>query len=85
MVTRLAPHVDPFVMTATPTAPASRAWELEDVRDFCVAHDVDAEAIVDFDEALERVRERGRTILVTGSFHTVGDAMARLQVSPLPG
>jgi folylpolyglutamate synthase/dihydropteroate synthase len=27
----------------------------------------------------------GATVLVTGSFHTVGDAMARLQVSPLTG
>jgi folylpolyglutamate synthase/dihydropteroate synthase len=25
---------------------------------------------------------RERTVLVTGSFHTVGDAMSRLQVSP---
>jgi folylpolyglutamate synthase/dihydropteroate synthase len=27
----------------------------------------------------------GATTLVTGSFHTVGDAMARLQVNPLAG
>jgi hypothetical protein len=25
----------------------------------------------------------GRTVLATGSFHTAGDAMARLQVNPL--
>jgi dihydrofolate synthase / folylpolyglutamate synthase len=85
MVLRLAPHVDHFVMTATPTAPTSRAWDLDEVLAFCGAHGVAAEAIADFDDALARVRWLGRTMLVTGSFHTVGDAMARLQVSPLAG
>jgi dihydrofolate synthase / folylpolyglutamate synthase len=36
----------------------------------------------DFDRALVRAAEWGATVLVTGSFHTVGDAMARLEVSP---
>ena len=36
-----------------------------------------------FDIALATAREGGGTTLITGSFHTVGDAMARLQVSPL--
>lgn len=85
MVLRLAPQVDHFVMTNTPTAPASRAWELTEVADFCATHGVDAEAVADFEAALDRAGGRGRTVLVTGSFHTVGDAMARLQVSPLPG
>ncbi len=85
MVMRLAPHVDHFVLTATPTAPASRAWDLDEALAFCATNGVPAEALADFDEALARVRQRGRTMLVTGSFHTVGDAMARLQVSPLAG
>jgi dihydrofolate synthase/folylpolyglutamate synthase len=85
MVMRLTPYVDHFVMTATPTAPASRAWDLDEVIAFCHANGVNAEAAADFDDALARVRQRGRTLLVTGSFHTVGDAMARLQVSPLAG
>ena len=34
-------------------------------------------------EALARASSMGETTLVTGSFHTVGDAMARLQLSPL--
>jgi dihydrofolate synthase / folylpolyglutamate synthase len=85
MVLTLAPHVDHFVMTATPTAPTSRAWDLEDVLAFCAENGVAADAVADFDEALKRVGLLGRTMLVTGSFHTVGDAMARLQVSPLAG
>ena len=34
-----------------------------------------------FDDAL-RLADNAKTVVVTGSFHTVGDAMARLQVSP---
>jgi folylpolyglutamate synthase/dihydropteroate synthase len=32
----------------------------------------------DFDLALSNAGAEGATVLVTGSFHTVGDAMARL-------
>jgi dihydrofolate synthase/folylpolyglutamate synthase len=39
----------------------------------------------DFDIALQRAAAEGETVLVTGSFHTVGDAMSRLQVDPLAG
>jgi dihydrofolate synthase/folylpolyglutamate synthase len=38
-----------------------------------------------FDAALRRADEVGATTLITGSFHTVGDAMLRLQVNPLAG
>jgi folylpolyglutamate synthase/dihydropteroate synthase len=32
----------------------------------------------DFERALHDIQEGAETVLVTGSFHTVGDAMARL-------
>jgi len=32
----------------------------------------------DFDRALREVQQGAGTVLVTGSFHTVGDALARL-------
>jgi dihydrofolate synthase/folylpolyglutamate synthase len=83
MLGRLAPHVDTFVLTATPTAPASRAWNLDEVRTFCDEAGIAAVGIPSFDDALTEARQLGQTVLVTGSFHTVGDAMARLQVSPL--
>jgi dihydrofolate synthase/folylpolyglutamate synthase len=74
-----------FVLTNAPTAPASRAWNLDDVLDFARSDGISAEVVSDFDAALARAREIGETVLITGSFHTVGDAMARLQVSPLAG
>jgi dihydrofolate synthase/folylpolyglutamate synthase len=85
MIDSLAPSVDLFVLTDAPTAPTSRAWPLADALTYAQTKGYRAEALHDFDEALRRVEAEGRTVLVTGSFHTVGDAMARLQVSPHSG
>jgi len=85
MIGHLAPHVDRFVITEAPTVPASRAWDVEDVAAFVLGSGIEAEVVRSFDQALAHARKIGKTVLVTGSFHTVGDAMARLQVSPLAG
>jgi dihydrofolate synthase/folylpolyglutamate synthase len=83
MIRTLAPVADRFVLTMAPTAPASRAWDLEEAARFARGMSVRVDALADFDAALETAREGEGTIVVTGSFHTVGDAMERLQVSPL--
>jgi len=83
MMAQLAPTVDAFVLTSAPTAPASRAWRPDDALAHARGHRWPAEAEPDFDAALARASASGRTVLVTGSFHTVGDAMTRLQVNPL--
>jgi dihydrofolate synthase / folylpolyglutamate synthase len=85
MIGHLADHVDRFVLTDAPTVPASRAWDLDGVAAFLAGTAIEADAIPRFDEALSHARKIGKTVLVTGSFHTVGDAMVRLQVSPLAG
>jgi len=72
-----------FILTMAPTAPASRAWDLAEVVAFAREIGVDADAVPDFANAITRARASDGTILVTGSFHTVGDAMTLLQVSPL--
>ena len=74
-----------FVLTMAPTAPTSRAWDLDEALAFAHLEDLYAEAVPDFSEALARAREHGGTVLITGSFHTVGDAMTLLQVSPFAG
>ena len=81
MLTTLSPHVNEFVLTDAPTAPASRAWNLEEAREFLRHIGAAGEVAWTFDEAL-RLVDRPGTVVVTGSFHTVGDAMSRLQVSP---
>lgn len=76
-------QVDRLVLTNAPTAPASRAWDLPAALDYARTLGIEAESVPDFDAALQRVQVGGATSLVTGSFHTVGDAMARLHLSPL--
>jgi dihydrofolate synthase/folylpolyglutamate synthase len=44
---------------------------------------VEVEAVRDFAAALGRAESGAGTVLVTGSFHTVGDALALLHVSPM--
>ena len=81
----LAPAVTRFVLTRAPTAPPGRAWQPEDALAFAGDNGWDAVLEPDFDRALAIADGAGGTALVTGSFHTVGDAMARLQLNPLGG
>lgn len=74
-----------FVLTMAPTAPASRAWNLDEVEQFTLGLGLSTERVDDFALALERARANAATVVVTGSFHTVGDAMSLLQLSPLAG
>jgi dihydrofolate synthase/folylpolyglutamate synthase len=78
MMTLLAQHVDRFVLTAPPSVPTERAWVLDEAEHYARAQGWDATAERDFDRALELARTGAATTLVTGSFHTVGDAMVRL-------
>jgi dihydrofolate synthase/folylpolyglutamate synthase len=83
IMSQLAATVSSFVLTMAPTAPASRAWDPAEALAFANAQGWSAELVADFDLALSRAESMAATVLVTGSFHTVGDAMARLQVSPV--
>jgi dihydrofolate synthase/folylpolyglutamate synthase len=69
MLERLQTVADRLWMTNPPSAPADRRLDLGLVT-------VPVEP--DFDRALATARVGAGTVLVTGSFHTVGDAMARL-------
>ena len=81
----LAPVVDVFVLTSAPTAPASRAWNVDEALAYAKSRGWAAVLEPDFDRAIDTASSLAATVLVTGSFHTVGDAMARLQVDPLAG
>lgn len=83
ILSALAPVVDEFVLTNAPTAPTSRAWNLDDAFAWATAQEFDAKMDPQFDSALAYASAAGATVLITGSFHTVGDAMERLQVDPL--
>jgi dihydrofolate synthase/folylpolyglutamate synthase len=68
------------LLTTPPTAPHDRRWRPAEV--LAAAPSVRTEIAMDFTAALERAHalaaRDGGTVLVTGSFHTVGDALTAL-------
>jgi dihydrofolate synthase/folylpolyglutamate synthase len=83
ILTSVASVASPVILTDAPTAPASRRWSLHDVEAWAAEAGLPVICVADFDAALASAQSLGSTVLVTGSFHTVGDAMNRLQVAPL--
>lgn len=87
MLVHLDQVIDRGVLTVAPTA-AGRKWDLSWLRQWLERPDrPPARArwrlIEDFPEALETVAADAGTILVTGSFHTVGDVLAALGLAPI--
>jgi dihydrofolate synthase/folylpolyglutamate synthase len=80
MIRRLAPEVDGFVFTTPDTAPPTRRWDLGQLAQELARGDSAPARVFepDFGRALARVEQDAATMIVTGSFHTVGDALARL-------
>ena len=80
MLARLLPEVDRVVLTVAPTVPRHQRWIEEELggwtNDRVIGQPVVFEP--DFVRALELMQEGAATTLVTGSFHTVGDALAAL-------
>ncbi|MBI3790744.1 MAG: bifunctional folylpolyglutamate synthase/dihydrofolate synthase [Gemmatimonadetes bacterium] len=83
MMRVLARAVDHLVLTVSPTSPASRRWDPVEAAAFAEANGWPATLEPDFGRALVRAGDMGATVIVTGSFHTVGDAMVALNVNPL--
>jgi dihydrofolate synthase/folylpolyglutamate synthase len=87
MLVRLDEVVDRGVLTIAPSA-AGRQWDLEWLRRW-LADPARPPAratwtlIPDFREALAQVQQGAGTVLVTGSFHTVGDVMGALGMAPI--
>jgi dihydrofolate synthase/folylpolyglutamate synthase len=82
MLVQLDRIVDRGILTVAPTA-ASRGWNAVWLRRWLRDRGrpparASWTLVPDFGEALEKVQEGAGTVLVTGSFHTVGDVMAAL-------
>jgi dihydrofolate synthase/folylpolyglutamate synthase len=75
MLAALRPAVDALWVTDPPSAPAGRRWSLAEVAN-ALPGAVRVEP--DLRRALEAARAGAGTVLVCGSFHTVGDAMSCL-------
>ncbi len=84
MLAQLTPEVDRLVLTVAPSVAPEKRWLLDEVRRWSAARETGSRGAPtfvfesDFARALEAVQEGAQTMLVTGSFHTVGDALARL-------
>ena len=85
MIVALRPVAARFIVTDAPSAPASRRWSTREAASYVASLGAEVREVADFDAALSEAQSHYEHTLVTGSFHTVGDAMARLQVSPLSG
>lgn len=75
MLGTLRGAVDALWLSTAPSAPEGRIWDLAAA---AAAAGPDVRVEPDFDRALAAVAVGAGTALVCGSFHTVGDAMARL-------
>ena len=80
MLERLLPEVDRLVLTVAPTVPLAQRWVVEDLGGWTTERVIGQPVVFEpeFSNALELVQDGAATVLITGSFHTVGDAMARL-------
>jgi dihydrofolate synthase/folylpolyglutamate synthase len=86
MLPPILARVDEAVLTVPPSAPADRRWDPEVAAQALAASSrARLRAVVDFAEALRAVgASAGQgTVIVTGSVHTVGNAMRLLGVDPL--
>lgn len=83
MLEVLAPWFEQIVLTQPISSPPDRAWSLEEVRQFAQNQNISVIVEPDFTKAIEMVSRLDGLKVVTGSFHTVGDAMLLLGIDPL--
>ncbi len=74
MMRIICPFVDCTILTAPPSAPASRAWDPSEALQFATENGWNARLVADIEGALHEAEQNFATIVITGSFHTVGDA-----------
>jgi dihydrofolate synthase/folylpolyglutamate synthase len=78
MISTIAPIVDELVLVAPPSSPADRAWDTAEALSFANSFGAHA-SVADFGSAVSR--DRPGTVLIAGSFHTVGDAFVVLGIT----
>jgi len=78
MLEPLLDRLDRAVFTVPPSAPAARCWDPDLAR--AAVPEAPVEVVIGFRDALDRALELAGsgTVLVTGSSHTVGDALRLL-------
>ena len=82
MLPPLLARADAAILTIAPTAPESRRWDPEYVASALDAQ-IPVRVIPNLSAALMRAETMAPygTLLVTGSVHTVGDALAEMEIA----
>jgi len=78
MMIVLSKGVDEIVLVAPPTAPPSRAWNPDVALAYAAEQGINARIDRDFSNAVSAGSRTDGTVVITGSFHTVGDALVAL-------
>ncbi len=83
MIDILSSSVDELVIVSPPTAPPTRAWNAGDALAYAQGRGIRSRIEPAFDKAVTSSVDNAGTVVITGSFHTVGDAMVVLGISPV--
>lgn len=79
MLELLRPLVDALVLTVPPSIPLMQRWSIADLDGPSARAPVRPTVFEpDFERALRDIQDGAASVLITGSFHTVGDALVRL-------
>ena len=78
MMKELSRVASRIILVSAPSAPANRAWNPQEAALFASDSGVEAIYQPDFDRAILEAASFEGTVVVTGSFHTVGDALLTL-------
>ena len=76
MMSLICPRVDCTVVTAPASAPANRAWDPERAMDFGQRNGWQVQLVRELPAAVAHASAIASTVVITGSFHTVGEASA---------
>jgi len=78
MMRALASSVDLTIVTSPPSAPAARAWDPSEAERFGIENGWKVKNVPDIVAAVSEASSNGATVVITGSFHTVGDVLANI-------
>jgi dihydrofolate synthase/folylpolyglutamate synthase len=70
----LCPSVDGTILTTPPSAPDARVWDAAEAARFGIENGWNVRRVADIRTAVKEASDAAATVVITGSFHTVGDA-----------
>jgi dihydrofolate synthase/folylpolyglutamate synthase len=74
MMRILCPAMDTTIVTAPVSAPSVRAWDPAEALEYGQSNGWAVQLVPDLSAAVAKAADTAATVVITGSFHTVGDA-----------